>query len=89
MALSVLAEENEKLNHKRPELQLVQWGWGRGVWHGVELAQCRGQWSQKSSSKEWTPKLPKQGQVRENTQKNQCLLTGEGVGPNQHRRYRS
>lgn len=52
MALSVLAEENEKLNHKRPELQLVQWEWGRGVWHRVELAQCRGQWSQKNSSKQ-------------------------------------
>lgn len=42
MALSVLAEENEKLNHKRPELQFVQRGWGRGAWHRVELAQCRG-----------------------------------------------
>lgn len=30
MALSAPAVENEKLNHKRSELQLPQWGWGKG-----------------------------------------------------------
>lgn len=40
------------------------------VWHRVALVQCRGHWVQKSSSEEWTPKFPKQAQMRENTQKN-------------------
>lgn len=36
MALSALAVENEKLNHKRPELQLLQWlGQGSVAPHGV------------------------------------------------------
>lgn len=70
MALSVLAEENEKLNHKRPELQFVQRGWGRGAWHRVELAQCRGVGVTEERFKGVAPKSLKQRQVRENTQKN-------------------
>lgn len=44
MALSALAVENEKLNHKRPELQLLQWGWGKGsvAPHGVARVRVGG-----------------------------------------------
>lgn len=69
MALSALAVENKKLNHKRPELRPVPWEGGGECVALSEGGQGRGRryWFQKSSAKPLSPELSKQGQMRDST----------------------
>lgn len=82
MALSALAVENKKLNHKRPELQLLPVGLGEGrvAPHRGGPSGGRGYWFQKSSPQFLTQGYPHRGRWMGNTEEGQVLMPGGSTG---------